>query len=1156
MDFFKQAGRTLLLLLGLCGAPLRAQEWLNLQKKDGLLDNHINKLFVFKDELWIGTPSGAAVYSLKEKKWDRKIGREVLPDLFVNDILVDNRYIWIATIRGLARYDKADKKWTVYTKSTGLSEDHVSCIFADRENYWFGTRYWGVSSFSKLDRSWRVFTALDGLAGNRVTSAAGTGDEVWFGAREGLSRLRTYEAVWNVFTAANTGYGLSGDQILSLVVDRDDVWCGTEGQGISRYNPYLEKWQQFTMENSLLDDFINTLVLDGESIWAGTFSGVSHYNRNRNAWRNFGERKELPDLYITAMAVDGDYIWFGSSSGGITRFRKSVPQVFVNHGLTGYAGKNLIHIYGTVLDYDGIGKISVSFRKRDRTQWFTSGIRIVKEGNFSDELMARWETGSLEDGEYVLKIEAYDKKGQFNSAETLLKIDSIRPVLYLDRVSSYVRADRMNITGTYFEENLVKISLAPAGPLAVVDKLLKTFALPVRLNEGVNRFDVIAEDMARQSTAVQAVLVRDTRSPRIAWKDGQTAFASNALFTLEGAYNEENVDSVTILPYNEKAEIDYHKRTFRKTVSLKEGKNTVTALIRDKAQNEASVSRVIEYAPLRDPVLFHDAAPFVGRSEIRLTGEVLLRNFLSAEAQLNQRKIPLNLDPDRKGFTLNLKLKQGKNYLSMDFLDSDKKPKIAAREIISDTAPPGIQLIDFPAYTPSRAFRIRGRMLEDYPAHISLAEFPNILLPVEGTAGEFSFDLEVPGEGTPLTFHLRDKAGNRSVFKTNIVFDPDPPALLSLEYPRFSNRDEVLLKGRFRERNPEKPFMEKGALLESTGNSFTFSLPVREGENGFTLLLRDKAGFSLQTNITVMGDRTAPEFSAPALPETVNTNRLDLTGRLKSRDIAGAAGYPGPVELTLSDGRFFGTVSLLKGMNLVRVVVRDHAGNLSVFSQSVMCRSGETGKNLVTLTAEEYRRLLEKEGPVRTKITETGFKREPLPDSSSLVLTPYYVSRGDTLWLLARDYYGSLIYADHIQNLNGLIDPNLIRSRESIFMPTRKLIRSLVETGDALYSQILSLVLFIRYNYGFFSDMRSYNAFLEKLFAGYGIPFRRVASNYNRSVFLVQDTHLLVFSRFAMDLNAIKDLTPENKSGKFNLIRLENDENKISCDFRRDYPVR
>ena len=129
----------------------------------------------------------------------------------------------------------------------GLSDNYVTSIYADKENYWFGTRYWGVSVFSKRTKSWSVFTSLDGLAGNKINCINGMGDNIWFGTKDGISQLRYYEFIWKVFTSGNTEFGLARDSVLSLALDGDDIWCGTEGEGICKYNSYSEKWVQFIL---------------------------------------------------------------------------------------------------------------------------------------------------------------------------------------------------------------------------------------------------------------------------------------------------------------------------------------------------------------------------------------------------------------------------------------------------------------------------------------------------------------------------------------------------------------------------------------------------------------------------------------------------------------------------------------------------------------------------------------------------------------------------------------------------------------------------------------------------------------------------------------------------------------------------------------------
>lgn len=67
-----------------------------------------------------------------------------------------------------------------------------------------------------------------------------------------------------------------------------NVWVGTEGNGVWRYDPAKKAWTQFTTKDGLGDDCVYALAVDSlNRIWAGHLNhGVSVYNGVQ--WKNYG----------------------------------------------------------------------------------------------------------------------------------------------------------------------------------------------------------------------------------------------------------------------------------------------------------------------------------------------------------------------------------------------------------------------------------------------------------------------------------------------------------------------------------------------------------------------------------------------------------------------------------------------------------------------------------------------------------------------------------------------------------------------------------------------------------------------------------------------------------------------------------------------------
>jgi sugar lactone lactonase YvrE len=105
-----------------------------------------------------------------------------------------------------------------------------------------------------------------------------------------------------------------------------NIWVGTEGNDVWRFNPYVvtNQWKKFTVRDGLGDDYAYSVAVDQQGrVWVGHLNhGVSVYNGTR--WKNYdvpfgpiGERI----FKIAICPVDGD-VWMGTSAG-LTRYSVS-----------------------------------------------------------------------------------------------------------------------------------------------------------------------------------------------------------------------------------------------------------------------------------------------------------------------------------------------------------------------------------------------------------------------------------------------------------------------------------------------------------------------------------------------------------------------------------------------------------------------------------------------------------------------------------------------------------------------------------------------------------------------------------------------------------------------------------------------------------------
>lgn len=168
------------------------------------------------------------------------------------------------------------------------------------------------------DPVWPTLTARHGLAATAALALTAAPDgALWIGGLSGVTRWDGQRAT--VWSKAD---GLGDDWVTSLATTPDgQVWAGTWGGGLSRYDPANvdRPWQTLSVSDGLPSALVTALAAapDG-ALWVGTYGG--------GLARVRGDSVEAigtgpPSPWITALTVtdDGD-VWVGTSGEGVARF--------------------------------------------------------------------------------------------------------------------------------------------------------------------------------------------------------------------------------------------------------------------------------------------------------------------------------------------------------------------------------------------------------------------------------------------------------------------------------------------------------------------------------------------------------------------------------------------------------------------------------------------------------------------------------------------------------------------------------------------------------------------------------------------------------------------------------------------------------------------
>jgi ligand-binding sensor domain-containing protein len=290
-------------------------------KNKNLISNGVFHVSKLRGKIIIGTYGGGmSMYSPDTDKWKNYNIPDGLADQFVYDIAEDaNGDYWIATWSGVNRVPKGNmddpsgwETFTVENTKGGLPNDWVYSVeIGNNGEVWFATEG-GLAMFK--DRKWTNWKHKDGLG----AAYALVKDDITFTndpakASKHHAKQKAEQGLTDIKVGYNPNY------IISMIVDEEgNVWCGTWGGGLSRFDG--KSWKTYTVKDGLPGNHIFMLHKDkGGSMWIGTNKGLA---RPVPAGEGFTVLTKADGLFADnvfslAEASDGS-LWVGSF-GGVAR---------------------------------------------------------------------------------------------------------------------------------------------------------------------------------------------------------------------------------------------------------------------------------------------------------------------------------------------------------------------------------------------------------------------------------------------------------------------------------------------------------------------------------------------------------------------------------------------------------------------------------------------------------------------------------------------------------------------------------------------------------------------------------------------------------------------------------------------------------------------
>lgn len=286
-----------------------------------------------------------------------------------------NGSIWFGTNSGgVSKYD--GNKFVTYSENDSLINNVVFSIDELKNGKLaFGTNG-GLSVFN--GKTFTNYTEKDGLPHNRVFKVLQDDDNgtVWIGTGKGVCLLEG-----NKLIPFNSDTLLNKSSVFTIYADKsNNVWFGTIGAGLIKYNAATKRFSYFNKSMGLRDNFVRSINEDMQgNIYVGTISGINKINGpgviqhvNIPGEENIGFTAIIPD--------NRNNLWFAT-----------------NEGIYKYNG----YAYRRFRDNNGLAsnKLLCGMLDREGNYWFgTDGFGVSK---FSSEAFTSYSVKDSLPGDYI-----------------------------------------------------------------------------------------------------------------------------------------------------------------------------------------------------------------------------------------------------------------------------------------------------------------------------------------------------------------------------------------------------------------------------------------------------------------------------------------------------------------------------------------------------------------------------------------------------------------------------------------------------------------------------------------------------------------------------------------------------------------------------------
>lgn len=283
--------------------------------------------------LWIGTEGGGLLFynrSTHEYTYSQLPGAssQTFSRNIVKSLLLEDDQLYVGTAYGTVHRFDIKKRKFIETISPPWGNNYYALFLDSKQKLWMGSsgsRALGCMTHDKQFvypalQNGQVFNpsniriVLEDSPGVFIIGSNGQGLYCY---DENTNTLRQWKHIRNDTTS------LSIDQIYSVIKTKaGDIWVGTIGGGIARFDRNTEKFQNYNKSHGLNSNTVYTLLEDNNGrLWMSTSSGISMFDPQTELFKNYDRNNgiEITEFTPGSGVVTADNeIYFGGNDGFIS----------------------------------------------------------------------------------------------------------------------------------------------------------------------------------------------------------------------------------------------------------------------------------------------------------------------------------------------------------------------------------------------------------------------------------------------------------------------------------------------------------------------------------------------------------------------------------------------------------------------------------------------------------------------------------------------------------------------------------------------------------------------------------------------------------------------------------------------------------------------